>query len=698
MSNYALRRKIKVTVLRNRKLTKRLLLFTGLILVTVSFVLLALVFLLRYEWMWTWWKTYQQFLKNLENQIFSINKTWLFIGVIIGLYAVKTVIPIYTTSTVCFIAGAVLPAKIAIPVNIIGTGLQMTIKYFWGKKWGAGGSWKLIRKSDLLRHIIQSENGNGSPVVLVTMGMVPVLSFNLKSAIYGSLDFGYWRFITLSLIGALPRLLSFTIAGRNLYDPLTPGFLIPIVLITFFTGLTCLSANGVWVATEKIVTAIMKKVRKKKLKGSPEMIENSLMRENLTAGRYDERFAAIYKKSDIEAQKQRYIRVSKEFDEIYGEGKKISVFSAPGRSEIGGNHTDHNHGKVIAAGVDLDAIAVASITDDNIIRIKSEGYNMDTISLDDLGVKQVESGHSASLIRGICAAFKERGYNIGGFCAATASDVKSGSGLSSSAAFEVLVCTMLNHLYNSGKIDPVEIAKISQYAENKYFGKPCGLMDQMACSVGSFIKIDFKDPENPVINKIEFDLGSCGHSLCIIDTGADHSDLTDDYAAVREEMEAVASVFGKKVLREVDREEFENNLAKVREKTNDRAILRAKHFFNENDRVDKQGEALAANDFEQFKRLVTESGASSFMYNQNVYTSKYPTKQAVSLALAICDDELRGYGAWRVHGGGFAGTVQAFVPDDKLESFKKKICSVFGEKSCYVLRIRPFGGTMMVGD
>ena len=684
--------------MRNRKATKRLLLFTGLILVTLSFVALSLVFLLRYEWMWTWWKQYQEFLHKLEDNIFSIRNTWLFIGVIMALYVIKTVIPIYTTSTVCFIAGAVLPSYLAIPLNIIGTAVQMTIKYFWGKKWGAGRAWKLIRKNDFLRQIIQSEDGSGNPVVLVTMGMVPILSYNLKSSIYGSLDFGYVRFILLSVIGVLPRLLSFTIAGRNLYDPLTPGFLIPLAFITFLSGFTCLSANGVWNVTERIVTNLVKIIRRKKLKGSPDMIDNSLMRENLTAGKYDDNFNYVYKPEDVSAQKERYIRVSKEFDEIYGTGKKVAVFSAPGRSEIGGNHTDHNHGKVIAAGVDLDAVAVASITDDNIIRVKSEGYNMDTIILDDLSVKHVETGHSASLIRGICKAFKDRGYNIGGFCAATASDVKSGSGLSSSAAFEVLICTILNHLYNGGNIDPVEIAKISQYAENAYFGKPCGLMDQMACSVGSFIKIDFKDPELPLINKIDFDFSSAGHALCIIDTGADHSDLTDDYAAVREEMEAVAGVFGKKVLREIDRAEFEENLAKVREKTNDRAILRAKHFFNENDRVDSQAEALLNGDFEEFKNLIIESGRSSFMYNQNVYTSKYPTHQAVSLALAICDDELKGSGAWRVHGGGFAGTVQAFVPMDKLDSFKSKICSVFGEKACYVLKVRPVGGMMMIGN
>ncbi len=428
------------------------------------------------------------------------------------------------------------------------------------------------------------------------------------------------------------------------------------------------------------------------------MVKNSILRENIASGKYDEAFAALYKKEDIEAQKSRYIRVSNEFDEIFGERREVEVFSAPGRTEVGGNHTDHNHGKVLAAGVDLDAIAVASKNDDGIVRVKSEGYDMDVADLNELYPHENETGHSPALVRGVCAAFKERGYETGGFDAATASNVLSGSGLSSSAAFEVLIGTILNNLYNGGRIDSVEIAQIAQYAENVYFGKPCGLMDQTACSVGGFVKIDFKDPSAPVINKVDFDFASCGHSLCIIDSGADHADLTDDYAAVRGEMENAAAVFGKKVLRDVDRAEFEANISKVRAEVNDRAVLRAKHFFNENDRVDSEVSALESGDFEAFKAIVTDSGFSSYMYNQNVFTCKYPTSQAVSVALAMCHDLLKGKGAWRVHGGGFAGTVQAFVPNEMLPQFKSAICSVFGENSCYVLNIRPVGGIKVIGE
>ena len=428
------------------------------------------------------------------------------------------------------------------------------------------------------------------------------------------------------------------------------------------------------------------------------MLKNSQIRNNIEAGAYDQAFGNLYKASDLEAQKSRYIRVSREFDEFYPGDREVCVFSAPGRTEVGGNHTDHNHGKVLAAGIDLDAIAFAGKNDENIVRVKSENYDMDVIDLSDFSIHDNETGHSASLVRGVCAAFKNRGYNVGGFDSATASDVLSGSGLSSSAAFEVLVGTILNYLYNDGRISAVEIAQIAQYAENVYFGKPCGLMDQMACSVGGFVQIDFRDPSSPVINKVDFDFASCKHSLCIIDSGADHSDLTDDYAAVRGEMEAAAAVFGKKVLREVDRNEFEANISKVRKEVNDRAVLRAKHFFNENDRVDSQAAALSKGDFEEFKSLIIESGFSSYMYNQNVFTSKNPTHQAVSVALAMCHDMLKGKGAWRVHGGGFAGTIQAFVPNDMLDEFKAKICSVFGDKSCYILNIRPAGGTMVIGE
>ncbi len=426
------------------------------------------------------------------------------------------------------------------------------------------------------------------------------------------------------------------------------------------------------------------------------MIKTSLLKEKLNTAEYDGVLSTNYKAEDIEAQKERYIRIATSFEELFGSDREVSVFSAPGRTEVCGNHTDHNHGCVLAASVNLDAVAVAGVNDENIVRVKSEGYKMDVCDLADLGVMPAERGKSASLVRGVCAGFKNRGYNIGGFDAATASDVLSGSGLSSSAAFEVLLGTMLNHLYNDGRISPVEIAQIAQFAENEYFGKPCGLMDQMACSVGGFVRIDFKDPASPVIEKLNFDFGACGHALCIVDTGGDHSDLTDEYAAVRGEMEAVASKFGKAVLRDVDRAEFENNISVIRDVAGDRAVLRAMHFYNENVRVEKQSAALANGDFEAFKALVIESGFSSYMYNQNVYTCSAPSAQPVSLALAICQDILAGKGAWRVHGGGFAGTIQAFVPMDTLDEFKSKICAVFGEKSCYVLNIRPEGGIKVI--
>ena len=420
------------------------------------------------------------------------------------------------------------------------------------------------------------------------------------------------------------------------------------------------------------------------------------LKSRLAGGEFDAALARIYKKEDIDCQKERYAGVVSRFEALFGADRDIEIYSAPGRTEVGGNHTDHNHGKVLAAGVNLDAVAVVSANAENIVRVKSEGYKIDAVDLDNLGVMPDERGKSESLIRGVCAAFKNRGYNIGGFDAATVSDVLSGSGLSSSAAFEVLIGTILNYVYNEGKISPVEIAQIAQFAENEYFGKPCGLMDQMACSVGGFVQIDFNDPAAPVINKVDFDFASCNHALCIVDTGGNHADLTDEYAAVRGEMEAVAAKFGKSVLREVDIAEFEQNIPLIRESAGDRAVLRAMHFFNENRRVDLLGAALRAGDFEAFKELIVESGYSSYMYNQNVYTCKAPADQPVSVALAICQDILKGKGAWRVHGGGFAGTIQAFVPADLLDEFRSRICAVFGEKSCYVLNIRPEGGVKVI--
>ncbi len=420
------------------------------------------------------------------------------------------------------------------------------------------------------------------------------------------------------------------------------------------------------------------------------------LKARLAGGEFDSALARIYKKEDVDFQKERYAGVVSRFETLFGTDRDVEIYSAPGRTEVGGNHTDHNHGKVLAAGVNLDAVAVVSANDENIVRVKSEGYKIDAVDLDNLGVMPEERGKSESLIRGVCAAFRNRGYNIGGFDAATVSDVLSGSGLSSSAAFEVLVGTILNYVYNEGKISPVEIAQIAQFAENEYFGKPCGLMDQMACSVGGFVQIDFNDPAAPVINKVDFDFASCNHALCIVDTGGNHADLTDEYAAVRGEMEAVAAKFGKAVLRDVCIEEFEKNIPVIRESAGDRAVLRAMHFFNENKRVDLLGAALREGNFEAFKELVVESGFSSYMYNQNVYTCKAPADQPVSVALAICQDILKGKGAWRVHGGGFAGTIQAFVPADLLDEFKSRICAVFGEKSCYVLNIRPEGGIKVI--
>ena len=417
------------------------------------------------------------------------------------------------------------------------------------------------------------------------------------------------------------------------------------------------------------------------------------LKAKLAAGEFDERLKAVYLSDEaVAAQKTRDAQIIDAFVELFGDSDDLALFSAPGRTEVGGNHTDHNHGKVLAASVNLDTVAAAAKRDDMTACEKSLGHGMIEIDISDLEPHENEFGKSAGLIRGMCAGFKKYGYNIGGFNAASASCVLAGSGLSSSAAYEVLIGTILNHLYNDGKVSAVDIAKIAQYAENVYFGKPCGLMDQMASSVGSFITIDFKDPSEPVINKVEFDFASCGHALCIVDTGGSHADLTDDYAAVRGEMENAAGVFGKNVLRDVDESEFMAHIKQVREASGDRAVLRAIHFYNENKRAVAEVEALTNNDFDTFKDIVIESGRSSYMYNQNVYTTKAPQEQGLSVALLLCEEMLKGKGAWRVHGGGFAGTIQAFVPNDMLETFRSTIEAVYGEGTCHVLSIRPFGG------
>lgn len=391
----------------------------------------------------------------------------------------------------------------------------------------------------------------------------------------------------------------------------------------------------------------------------------------------------------------RFNSIREQYEKEFGQIRELVYVSAPGRTEIGGNHTDHQHGCVLAGSVNLDIIAVAAKNDDNIIRIKSEGYPVDEINLNELAPDKNEFGKSSALIRGIAARFKELGFAVRGFNAYTSSNVLKGSGLSSSAAFEVLVANIINALFCEEKVSPVEIAKIGQYSENIYFGKPCGLMDQMASSIGGAVFIDFKTPDNPRIKKIEFDLAKEGYALCIIDTGADHADLTDEYAAIPSEMRAAANFFGKDYLREVDKNKFLAEISKLREHIGDRAVLRAYHFFKENERAFKEAKALEEKDFETFLELVKESGRSSYMYLQNVNVTGAKSGQAIGIVLALCEEYLQGKGAYRVHGGGFAGTVQAFVPLENLDDFKQNIEKSVGTGKCHILSIRSNGGTVL---
>ena len=370
-------------------------------------------------------------------------------------------------------------------------------------------------------------------------------------------------------------------------------------------------------------------------------------------------------------------------------------FSAPGRTEISGNHTDHQRGCVLAAAVDLHTRAAVTENGTNTIRIQSKGYPLIEIMLTDLPPVEAEKNTTAALIRGVAARFAQLGCKVGGFDAYIESSVLPGSGLSSSAAFEVLLGTIINHLFYEGKAAQPEIAKIGQYAENVFFGKPCGLMDQMASAVGGMVYIDFADKENPVITPLEFDFSKTGYALCIIDSGADHADLTDEYAAIPAEMRAVSRCFGKEVLREVAEEEFYVNLPAVREQCGDRAVLRAMHIFAENRRVKKQVEALQTGNFGEFLRLVNESGRSSWLYLQNVLPTGSAKQQAVAVALALCEKYLQGRGACRVHGGGFAGTVQAFVPLDAVEDFRENMENALGKGACHILSVRPQGGVEM---
>ena len=394
--------------------------------------------------------------------------------------------------------------------------------------------------------------------------------------------------------------------------------------------------------------------------------------------------------SRIEAQNKRYITALETFIQLYGD-RDVEIYSSAGRSEVSGNHTDHQHGRVLAASINLDTIAVVSPLQ-NTICMRSDDFLIDDINLSDLSCREEEKGSSEALIRGVCNGFVKEGLNIGGFAAYATSDVIVGAGLSSSASFEVLIGTILSGLYNDGEVDMVEIAKISQYAENVYFGKPCGLMDQCACAVGGLITIDFKDPASPIVKPIDVDFSKFHTSLCITDTKGSHADLTHEYAAVPSEMKSVAKAMGKEVLRDVDEEEFIRNIPQLREKLGDRPILRAMHFFAENERVKDVVGYLENKDFEGFKKGIRDSGNSSFKYLQNVYAASDPQNQAVSIGLVMSEKVLGDKGVCRVHGGGFAGTIQAFVDDDHVDTYRRAMDSLFGEGSCHVLKIRKYGG------
>jgi len=370
-------------------------------------------------------------------------------------------------------------------------------------------------------------------------------------------------------------------------------------------------------------------------------------------------------------------------------------FSAPGRTEIGGNHTDHQRGRVLAAAVNLDTRAAVRVNGTNIIRILSKGYPMSVVDLAQLTPVESEINSTPALIRGVAARFAQLGCEVRGFDAYCESTVLPGSGLSSSAAYEVLIGTIINGLFFDAKVSQPEIAQIGQYAENVFFGKPCGLMDQMASAVGNLVTIDFFDKENPIIEPVKFDFASCGHALCIIDSGADHADLTDEYAAVPGEIKSVAACFGKEVLTQIPEADFYAHIPYLRKQCGDRAVMRAIHFYQENARVPHQVQALKDGDFEKFLSLVKQSGYSSYMYLQNVIPAGYKQHQDVAVALALCEHYLNGRGAYRVHGGGFAGTVQAFVPFDILDGFVAGLDAVLGEGACHVLSIRPQGGVEM---
>ena len=413
----------------------------------------------------------------------------------------------------------------------------------------------------------------------------------------------------------------------------------------------------------------------------------------LNRGEFDKTLSALYGDA-AEAQKQKYDALANAFEGAFGPSDDAVFFSAPGRSEIGGNHTDHQLGRVLAATVTVDTRAVVAKRSDNIVRIHSQGYTPLCVSLDRLAPDAAEENASEALVRGIAERFTQTGRKVGGFDAVTASDVPKGSGLSSSAAFSILVSTIFSELYNEGAISPDEQALASKYAENKHFGKPSGLMDQLACAVGGFVAIDFEQPEQPKIEKIECDLAALGYAICIVNCGGNHADLTHEYAAVTKEMGDVARFFGKTVLREVDESAFYAAIGQLRKQVSDRAILRAMHFFGDNARVPQQAEALKNKDIDTFRKLMNESGKSSFMLLQNVCPTD-ASERGLALALALSERFLEGKGAWRVHGGGFAGTILALVPLCDMAAYQTQMELAFGPGCCYRFAVRPVGGIMI---
>ena len=418
------------------------------------------------------------------------------------------------------------------------------------------------------------------------------------------------------------------------------------------------------------------------------------LKEKLKAGELS-RYNNLY--SDIEAQTARMIEAIEKFEEKYGSDRDIYLLSVPGRSEILGNHTDHNHGKVMAGAINRDIISVVAKNDKEQIRFFSEGYHESVIGIaTSEDSKNFRQFTSAALVAGMVRGFCDAGYRVGGFDAYTTTEVLKGSGLSSSAAFEVMIGNILNHLYNGGEVDNKEIAKIAQFSENVYFGKPCGLMDQMACAVGGFVYIDFADEKNPVVNPIRFSLGDHGYSLCIVNTGGSHSNLNDDYASVPAEMKAVAAALGGKVLRGKSKAQLLQIMPKLREEIGDRAILRAMHFLSENDRVESAKAALRAGNIGEFFRNIRASGNSSYKFLQNVYTTQNVREQGLSLALCLTEEFLDTHaGACRVHGGGFAGTIQAFIKNSDVEEYRALMDSVFGKGATMPLFVRPLGATRL---